>query len=126
MLSQIKLYAIAGGAVAVCALIIASFFYGQSVGKAQQIAGEVKQDAIVEAVTTAALTSAAMAIAKIQIKQTTIKQEVEHDIRENIVYRDCTNNSDVERLLNSARANGAIAEPVGSGSVSGTSTSPTT
>lgn len=119
MLSSVKLYAIAGGAVAVCALIIASFFYGQHVGKAEQIAGEVKQDAIVSAVKDAALTSAADAIAKIRITQTTIKQEVEHDIREIPVYRDCVNTPDVERLLDAARANRPITEPVGDSGVPG-------
>lgn len=126
MLSSIKLYAIAGGAVAVCALIIASFFYGQHVGKAEQVASEVKQDTLVSAVKDAALTSAAQAIAGIRITQTTIKQEVEHDIREVPVYRDCVNTPDVERLLDAARANRPVAEPVSSGSVSGPQADPPT
>lgn len=117
MLSSIKLYAIAGGAVAVCALLIASFFYGQHVGKAEQIAGEVKQEQVVQAVESKMLDAAAVAIAKIQIVQTTIKQEVEHDIREVPVYRDCVNTPDVERLLDAARENRPVAEPASDSSV---------
>lgn len=126
MLSSVKLYAIAGGAVVVCALIIASFFYGQHVGKAEQIAGEAKQDAIVSAVKDAALTSAADAIAKIRITQTTIKQEVEHEIREVAVYRDCVNTPNVERLLDAARANRAVPEPVSDSRVPGPQADPAT
>lgn len=126
MLSEFKLYAVLGGAVAVCGLIIASFFYGQHVGKAEQVASEVKQDQLVSALKDAALTSAAQAIAKIRITQTTIKQEVEHDIREVPVYRDCINTPDVERLLDAARANRPVAEPASDSSLPGPAANPAT
>jgi hypothetical protein len=119
MLSNIKLYAIAGGAVLVCALIIGSFFYGQRVGKAELLASEKKQDDIVAAAEQSMLATAATAIAKIQVTHTTIKQEVEHDIREVPVYRDCVNTPDVERLLDDARANRLESKPAGNSSVSG-------
>lgn len=61
--------------------------------------------------------STAQAIAAIEVKHVTVRQQLETEIREKPVYRDCIADDRVFELVNQAITG---AEPVGSGVVSGT------
>ena len=63
---------------------------------------QAKEEQLVAKVQEAASISAANAIANIEIKNTTIRQEVQREIIENVVYRDCHHTPDGMRLINDA------------------------
>lgn len=95
-----------------------AFFYGESVGRNGEIAGQAKITKAVEDTRAAAQLGAADAIAQIKVTNTTVRGKTETIVRENVVYRDCRHPPDSVRVINSALA-GTAAEPAGGGVVPG-------
>lgn len=104
------------GAGIVLAALIGAFFYGRSVGIDSVLADQAREDQIVAKVTDAAQKAAADEIAKIEVKHTTIRQQLETQIREKPILRECRADERVLGLINQA-INGT--EPAGGGELSG-------
>lgn len=111
------------GLIAVAA-IAGSYVKGRSDGKAIIIAKQAREDQIRFETLQLAQQAAAEEIAKISVTHTTIRQKAEVVTREIPIYRECTNDPRVERLLNAARENRLPTEPAGGGELPGTGTSP--
>ena len=73
-----------------------------------------KQSVAVSLAVESAASATAGVIAKIRVQHTTIRQEVEREIRENVVYRDCQH-SPVQLQRINAALTGARPEPAGGG-----------
>ena len=91
-------------------------WFGVDLGADREIAKQAKIEEVRREVEDAARLGAAAAINEIEITNRTINREVETITREVPIYRDCVNTSDIERLLDAARANRA-GEPNGAGRV---------
>lgn len=106
-------------AAAILGLVIAvsgAGLQGYRMGRDSVIAQQARDEQIRMETLQLAQLAAAEEIAKIQIRHTTIRQTAEKTIREVPVYRDCANDPELARLLDSARAN-RPAEPAGTGSL---------
>jgi hypothetical protein len=99
--------------VALAGLLMAvgSFFYGISVGKDSEKANRAEAIELARETRKLALDGALEAIGKQRPIHKTIQTETKEVIREVPVYRDCKHDPAVERLLDSARANGAGFKP---------------
>jgi hypothetical protein len=95
-------------------LAIGSFSFGVKYQRGQ----EARAVLLVEKVREQAQLGAAEAIAQIKINNTTIRQQLETQVRENTVYRDCKLDPDAFRLLNDALS-GASGQSAGRGELSG-------
>lgn len=105
-------YVLAGALIA----IGASFFFGMKVGDDRAVARQEKQEELIRAVSEASQTAAAGEIAKIEVKNVTIRQQLETEVREKPVYRDCTADQRVLGLINQAITG---TEPAGPGQLPG-------
>lgn len=99
-----------------------SYLRGRADGANAVEAHIAEQQTVVNETRAAAIAGAAEEIAKIQIRHNTIKQELEKQIVEKPVYRDCVVDERGMQLINSALTAGASAVPVGNGNVSGADT----
>jgi hypothetical protein len=84
--------------VAICGTGAAAF----RMGRDSEIAARAKTDEIVRASTEAMKKTAAEAISGIEIKHVTLKQQLDTEIREKPVYRDCRATADGLRFINAA------------------------
>ena len=108
---------IAGGLVlATIGVLYGTFHVGERTGRDGCKAATAREEHIAQVATDAANDAAARAIAGIQVKHTTIRQEVQREIRERPVYRDCRHPDGQLQRLNSALA-GDVAELTGPGDV---------
>lgn len=79
--------------------------------KAYKMGGEAnelehqKADALAREISDKAIAVAAAEIGKIEIRHQTIRQEVQREVIEKPVFRDCRNTADSFRLLNDALTN---------------------
>lgn len=83
-----------------------SYWYGNSVGKDSEIAGQAKIKQAIEDTRKVVQQGVAREIAKIKIKHTTIQGKLETVVRDNPVYRDCRHDPGTLRLLNDALEGG--------------------
>jgi hypothetical protein len=115
------------GLVILGALVVAGGAYvqGRSDGRAIEVAERATLEEVARESRDAALQAAAEAIAKISVTHTTIRQKAEVTIREKPVYRDCVNDPDVVGMLDAARENRPLAEPIGGGELPGIGPRPT-
>lgn len=75
--------------------------WGIDTGKARCEAAGAREEALVAKVADAAASGAAAAIVKVNVRHQTVIQEVQHDVVEKPVYRDCRSGDDAVRLFNS-------------------------
>ena len=94
----------------------ASCWYCIGLGQDREIARQARDTTIADRATKAATDAAAKAIAKIKVEHTTIQNEVQREIRERTVYRDCMHSPEQLQRLNAA-ITGQRTEPAGSGVV---------
>lgn len=80
----------------------AAYLYGRHDGEELERGRQLAQDKLVRDVQDAAQRGAATEIAKIEIKNTTIKQEVQREILEKPVYRECRHDARGLSLINAA------------------------
>lgn len=102
MFAQIKAYLSLIIAVAWAASIAATFFYAMGIGEDRKEADQAREQSLVQSAVDAANRVSAEAIAKIEVKNLTIRQEVQREIIERPVYRDCKHSPDVMRNINEA------------------------
>lgn len=88
-----------------------AFLYGQHVGAEHELATQARIDKTIEATRDAAQKGAADAIAALKPVNKTIVQKTQHEITENVVYRDCRVPPGGVRLANEAIT--GRTEPVG-------------
>lgn len=101
-----------------------AYVKGRADGRAVEIAQRVTLENVARTAREASQQAAGEAIAKISVTHTTIRQKAEVITRENVVYRDCRNDTVVVGLLDDARENRSPSESTGGGELSGTGTSP--
>lgn len=104
--------------LALCAGVSAGvagiYMQGKKAGKAEVEATDARERQIAQAATDAALKVTAEAIGKIRVRNTTIQSEVQREISERVVYRDCQHSPEQLRRINEA-ITGVGTEPAGSG-----------
>lgn len=115
------IYAYAG--IAALGAIIGSFLYGMNVGADRQLAAQAKADTRLEQVEERAFKGAIDAINKQRPIHKTIQTQAETVIREREIYK-CPSDPVVERLLDTARQDGATAGGAGVSPGSGKGGSP--
>lgn len=103
-------YLLLGAAVAAAG----AYYVGRMDGQALARAVEDRERAVAAVATEAAASAAAGAISKIRVRNTTVRQEVEREIRENVVYRDCVHGPGSLQHINAALT-GERAQPAGGG-----------
>ena len=108
-----KLYAYAIGALACFGLAIGAYFYGRHDGTEIEKAKHLEAEAFARDARDAMIQAAAEAIGKIEVRHQTIRQEVQREIIEKPVFRECRNTPDSLRLLNDALQDKQPESPVG-------------
>lgn len=106
-------YAIAAAAWAATVAVASWWFYGA--GRDAEIATQAREDRAAREATDAALKVTAEAIGRIKVQHRTVQQEVQREVVERAVYRDCKHSDDGMRNINAALT--GRAEPTGSGLV---------
>lgn len=110
-------YILLGAGVLAVSLAVGGFTFGVKYQRGQ----EARAELLIAKVRDEAQLGAAAAIASQKKETTIIKQQLETQIREVEVYRECRNSNDVMRMLN-AIIEGRAAEPLGGGQLSGVDT----
>ena len=95
-------YLLLGGVITWAASIAGAFFYGHGVGRDMEIAIQARENKVATIATEAAASAVAYSLSKMQVKNVTIRQQLETQVRENTVYRDCKLDAGAVRLLNSS------------------------
>ena len=89
------------GALAAAGACAGSFFYGVGVGKDSIIAQEAKAEQLLTQAVDRVLVGTAEAINKIEVKHVTVKQQLQREVIEREVFRDCRSGPESVRLFNS-------------------------
>jgi uncharacterized protein (DUF849 family) len=79
-----------------------AYIKGRSDGRAVEIAGRVTLEEVARTAREAAIAGAAEKIASIEVKHVTVRQQLETQIREKPVYRDCIADQRVLDTVNEA------------------------
>jgi hypothetical protein len=114
-----NLYFLLGGVIASLVLGIGGYAYGRHDGRQIEQANQVRAEQLVRATSDAMQKTAAEAISKIDIVNRTIRSEVQREIVEKPVYRDCIASDDILRSINAAKTG---TEPAGDSELPGAST----
>ena len=91
-----------------CALVLAgalafgAYVQGRKDGRNACLAAEARDEKVAQIAGAAAAASAAEAISQIEVKHVTIRQQLETQVREIPVFRDCHAPADSVRKLNAA------------------------
>jgi hypothetical protein len=112
----VNLYALLGGLLAWLASVVAAAWWGIGVGQDREIATQAREEHVAAVATQAAASAAAEAISRIKVQHRTITQEVQREVLERPVYRDCVHSTDQLQRINAALT-GAAPEPAGRGIV---------
>jgi phosphoribosylaminoimidazole-succinocarboxamide synthase len=75
---------------------------GFKLGADHEVAAQAREQSHIAEAVDAANNASAQAIAKIKVINQTIQNEVQREVQNNIVYRDCKHSPDGMRLLNQA------------------------
>lgn len=94
------------GAIALC---IACYAAGRHDGSRLEESAQAREERAAQVAYDNAQRAAAEAIAKLEVKHVTYKQQIEREVREVPVYRDCRNTPGGMLAINAALANGAVA-----------------
>lgn len=115
-------WAILGAVLLVGALTGAAYRQGREDGEAKVVAQEAREREIAAEAVNAANAAAARAIAAIRVRHQTITQEVQREVIDRPVYRECLHSPDGLRNINAALTGAAPASAPGAGGVPGTDT----
>lgn len=108
-------YGLIIGAAVFAIATAGAYLQGRSDGGNACEAAAAREQRVAEVATAAAAQAAASAIAGIKIQNRTIQNEVQREISERVVYRDCGHSPDQLQRLNAALAGSSA--PAGSGLV---------
>lgn len=95
-------YLLLTGIIAMCFAVGGAGWQGFRLGRDSEIAARAKQDVIVQASREAMQKTAAEAIAAIEVKHVTVRQQLETEIHEKPVYRECVADARGLQLINAA------------------------
>lgn len=95
-------YALLVGVLLWGASTVGAFLYGRSTGIDTCQAQQAREEAFGRIAAEHAAAAAASAIANIEVKQVTIRQQLQKEIVEKAVFKDCRSGPDAVRLLNDA------------------------
>jgi hypothetical protein len=113
-----KLYLYGAAVIMFGVMVGAAYIKGRSDGHDIAYAQQAKNERIIAEAVAKATEAAAAEIAKIKVIHKTIQNEVQREVIEKPVYRDCRNDPAVYGLLNRALAN-SPGEPPGDGELPG-------
>jgi len=102
-----------GVILAAVSILTGVYLQGRKDGKNACIAADVRERQIGELAAAKATDAAASAISKIKVQNRTVYSEVQREVMERTVYRDCLHTPEQLRRINSALT-GEV-EPAGSG-----------
>lgn len=94
-------YAALAGALAVVALTGGAYWAGHTAGTDAQAARQQRDVDLVTKAGDAAASAAAAAINGIEVKHVTVRQQLEREVIDRPVYRDCRSGPDAVSLFNS-------------------------
>jgi hypothetical protein len=110
-----------GSGLAVAAAIGGAYWAGHTAGVDSQAARQQRDSDLVAQAGDAAASAAAAAINKIEVRHVTVRQQLEREVVERAVFRDCRSGPDVVRLFNSTNpAAAAASAPAGDGGMPAT------
>ena len=84
------------------ASIAAAGWWAYGAGKDSELAIQAREDRTAVIATESAASAAAAAINKIEVKHVTVRQQLEREVIDRPVYRDCRSGPDAVSLFNSA------------------------
>lgn len=102
MLSLANPWVVLAAILALAGAVGGAYIKGRSDGKAVEIAHRATLEEVAKVAREASAQASAEAIAKIEVKNVTIKQQLETQIREKPVYRDCFADQRVLDTVNEA------------------------
>jgi hypothetical protein len=97
-----SLTALVAALLAVGVLTGGAYWQGRRDGADGEKATQAREDDVVRIASAAAAASAAEAISKIRVRNTTIQNEVQREISERVVYRDCVHSPEQLQRINAA------------------------
>lgn len=109
-----KLYIYLAAALASLGLMVGAYFYGRHDGTSIERAKHLEAHELVSRARDAMIEAAGNKIAEIKVNHQTIRQEVQREVIEKPVFRECRNTPESFRLLNDALTNTAR-QPAGEG-----------
>lgn len=109
-------YTLLGGVLLWVASIAAAGWWSYGAGRDSEIASQAREDRTAAVATEAAASAAAHAISQIKVQHRTVTQEVQREVLERPVYRDCVHSPDQLQRINAALT-GSRPEPAGGGLV---------
>ena len=96
-----------------------AYMQGRSDGKAVCASQVARDHAVAYIAGDAAASAAAAQIARIKVQHMTIRQEVEREVRERVVYSDCSHSAEQLQRINAAITGSAAAASAAAGELSG-------
>ena len=108
-----NLYVIIVAILAALGLAGVSGWKGYHLGQDSVIAAQAKEAVVIQKVQAAAALGAAQEISKIEVKHTTVRQQLETEIREKPIYRDCVVSERVLGFVNQAITGSEPVDPGG-------------
>lgn len=99
-----------------------AYMQGRQDGADKERAENSREVDIAAQASEAAASAAATAISRIKVQNRTIQNEVQREISERVVYRDCVHSPDQLQRINAALAGGDRPKPAGGGQLPGTDT----
>lgn len=110
-------YFMLGGFVAFLVSVGGAYYQGRVDGGDKCIAEQARDERVTIIASEAAASAAADAISKIKVKHTTVRQELEREIVNHEVFRECHSGPDAVRMFNAAIPGYAAASAADSGVV---------
>lgn len=102
------------------ASIAAAGWWAYGAGKDSELATQAREDRTALVASEAAASAAAAAINQIEVKHVTVRQQLEREVIDRPVYRDCRSGDDVVRLFNSTIPGAAAVAAPGGGELPAT------
>jgi hypothetical protein len=95
-------YALLAAGLLWASSLAASCWWAYGAGRDHEIARVARDDDIEQRASAAAADAAASAIARIKVVNTTIQNEVQHEVSERTVYRECLHSPEQLQRINAA------------------------
>lgn len=101
--------------LAACAACGGAYWQGRQDGRDICLSEQQRDEAVAAIASDAAASAAAHAISKIEVRHVTVRQQLETEVREVPVYRDCRHSPHGLQRLNEALTEPGRAQPAGGG-----------
>lgn len=104
------------------ASIAAAGWWAYGAGQDSELATQAREDRTAAIATESAASAAAAAINRIEVKHVTVRQQLEREVIDRPVYRDCRSGPDAVSLFNSTIPGAASQPSAGGGQLPATDT----